>query len=144
MMYWCSISELCIVGDSVPLDVVDKILQFHIIPMTPVRGFLGFPITASQRSGYRPKWYELQRGRSGLSQHCFEDKGAMDWTTPEQKNLNKLFEAICKFTPYTRVCIYPNNGFIHADYKNGVKDRWTYKCASPISQWERVTKLPNI
>ena len=150
LLQWCTISELCILNNPIPLSVADKILKYHISPMTPVRGFLGFPVTASQRSGFRPKSYELGRGRSGGSQHTFEDdgeivgRGAVDWTTPEPKDLKKLFDAICKFTPYTRVCIYPSNGFIHCDYKNEVKDRWTYKCSSPVGAWERVAKLPSI
>ena len=147
---WCSISELCIVSGDIPQDVADKLLKYHIIPMTPTRGMMGAPLTASQKSGYRPEWYEKNRGRSGLSQHCFKDrggvigKGAVDWTTQDLGDLEKLYSYMCQFTPYTRICIYRKNGFIHADYKNDIKDRWAYTCASPTSNWVRVKQLPNI
>lgn len=137
-LIWCTISELSIVNTDIPLIVADKLIRYHIAPMTPVRAELGAPVTASQRSGYRPRWYELQKGRSGNSQHCFNDKGAIDWTTGG--DINELLALIIKYTDYTRICYYPNNKFIHCDYKN-THERWLYKCKSPTSKWERVKKL---
>ena len=135
---WCTVSELSIVNTDIPLAVADKLIKYHISPMTFVRESLGDPITASQRSGYRPKWYEINKGRSGNSQHTFEDKGAVDWTTTG--DMKKLLQLIIDFTTYTRICYYPNNRFIHCDYKNPV-ERWEYVCKSPTSKWERVGKI---
>jgi uncharacterized protein YcbK (DUF882 family) len=137
-LIWCTISELSIVNTDIPLSVADKLICYHIAPMTKVREKLGKPIYASQRSGYRPKWYEIQRGRSGNSQHTFEDLGAIDWTT--SGDLNKLLALIIEHTNYTRICYYPNNGFIHCDYKNKL-ERWVYECESPTSKWKRVEKI---
>lgn len=109
------LSEFCITDDDVPLEVADKLLRYHILPMLPVRERLGFPIWASQRSGYRPYEYEIAKGRSGNSEHCFRGKGSIDWTC-HRENLEKLYNALLEL-PYERICLYPNNGFIHADYK---------------------------
>ena len=132
-----TVSELCIVSRDVPLDVADKLLKYHIWPMNEIRKELGTPIWASESSGYRPKWYEKQRGRSGKSQHCFEGKGAVDWTA---YRITELLKLLLDKSPYTRICYYPNNRFIHCDYK-ATDGRWFYTCESPISQWKLQHQL---
>lgn len=107
---------------TVSLEVADKLYQFHIIPMQKVREELGVWITASDNSGYRPKWWEFKKRRDGLSQHTYIDEwlngsGAVDWTCEDFSfNQDLLLALIIKHTKYTRICIY--NGFIHCDYKN--------------------------
>jgi uncharacterized protein YcbK (DUF882 family) len=135
------LSELCITKTDIPQDVADKLLEYHIWVMQRVREKFGAPIYASHASGWRPEWYEKQRGRSGKSQHCFkaDSKGAVDWTA---KNLKKLLEHIIEMTPYSRICYYPRNHFIHCDYKYEEKGRFLYICDSPTSKWEQVRKLP--
>lgn len=141
-----TISEICILKDPVPQDVADKLLKYHIMPMNAVREMLGKPITASQKAGYRPKHYEIQRGRSGNSQHCFEGTslGAVDWTCSDPEALLAL---ILAHTDYKRVCYYPNNGFIHCDYKETGIDKAGHKryfeCQSPISSWEFIKYVSN-
>lgn len=101
---------------TIPLDIADKLYWYHILPMIPVRNTLGVWVSASSFSGYRPKWWELNRGRSGNSQHVFIDKGAVDWTCSNfYTNKNKLLNLIIEHTEYTRIAVYES--FIHCDYK---------------------------
>lgn len=102
----------------VPLSIQIKI-QNIIKILNPIREELGFPIIISKQSGYRPKLYEISRGRSGNSQHCFEGKGAVDLTC-DSSQLSELFELLQQ-SEFTRVCLYLNKGFIHADFKREEK-----------------------
>lgn len=133
-----NVSELCITPKDVPLKVADKILKYHIEPMNEIRKMLGKPIFASQSSGYRPEWYEKQRGRSGNSQHCFKAKGAIDWTAYD---IHKLLELLMEETEYSRICLYENNRFVHCDYKNEDDGRFFYTCQSPTSHWKQIHKI---
>ena len=112
-----SITEFLITRPkTVDVKIADKIFWNHIIPMIPVRNALGISVTASAHSGYRPKWYELTKRRSGNSQHVFEDKGAVDWTCKNfTENKDEFLRLIIKHTEYKRICIYES--FIHCDYK---------------------------
>lgn len=133
-----SISELCINPKDIPLKVADKLLKYHIQPMNELRKELGSPVWASQSSGYRPEWYEKARGRSGNSQHCFHGKGAIDWTAYRISDLLKL---LLDKSPYTRICLYENNRFIHCDYRREADDRAFYTCESPTSKWKLIHKI---
>lgn len=99
-------------SSSVDADIRKKI-QHHIDLLNPVRRALGAAITISHKSGFRPKSYELSRGRSGRSQHCFIGEGAVDLTC-RKDSFNELYELL-KDSGYTRICLYPNNMFIHCD-----------------------------
>lgn len=112
-MNYFNISELCIDQKPVPLDVANKLLKHHIMPMNVVREIYGGPIYASQRSGYRSYEWEKARGRSGRSQHVFRARGAVDWTGSD---LKRLFVLIYYLTDYTRIAYYPSANFIHCDY----------------------------
>ena len=83
--------------------------------LNPIREALGSPIIISQKSGYRPREYEIVRGRSGNSQHCFMGKGAVDLTCKMDK-FQELHELL-KNSPFTRTCLYPSERFIHCDFK---------------------------
>lgn len=136
MKNYFTISELCIVSDAVPQAVADKLLQHHILPMNQVRHKLAAPIWASQKAGYRPRAYEISKGRSGNSQHCFlnDSKGAIDWTT--KGDIQEMIALIIEHTDYTRICYYPNNNFVHCDYKHPDRGRRYFVCHSPTSKWE--------
>lgn len=124
-----NLEEFCIEGvEGVPPQVVDKIWRHHICPVLNVREEIGLPLTASAKSCYRSKEWELKQGRSGNSQHTFgvgepdeEDwLGACDWTFYKAEhrtyeNMAKLLKLLAKETRYTRLCRYET--FIHADYK---------------------------
>lgn len=101
-----------------PNVVLDKI-KYHISILNPIRELLGAPIIISKRSGYRPTEYEILKGRSGKSEHCYRGKGAVDLTCdPERiEDLLKLLLG----SPYTRVTYYPENNFIHCDFKTTEK-----------------------
>lgn len=118
---------------TIVLEVADKLYQFHIIPMQKVREELGVWVTASEKSGYRPKWWEIWKKRDGTSQHVYKDEwingsGAVDWTCKDFKqNKDEFLRLIIKHTNYTRICLYDN--FIHCDYKDtpkGVRQLFEY------------------
>lgn len=132
------ISEYCIEQTPPPRRIADIILKDHITPMNAVREAFGSPILVSKRSGYRPRTYEVSKGRAGTSQHNYEDThpkgtGAADYTSV---NAKELIEPILEHTSYTRVCYYPNNNFVHCDYKPTPSGkRETYTAANPNSTW---------
>lgn len=120
---------------TVPVDICDKIWKFHIVPMLWIRQQLGIKIWASQKSGYRPVWYEKEKGRSGNSQHTFKGKGAVDWTCSNfQENKEIFLELILEHTEYTRVAIY--NGFIHCDHKPNESGKREIYSSNSKSEWE--------
>lgn len=119
------------------LDIADKLWKYHIIPMVPVREALGLAIWASQKSGYRPHWYELRRGRSGKSEHCFIGLGAVDWTCADiYNNKHRLLDLIIKYTSYTRIAVY--DGFIHCDHKPTASGQREIYSSNAQSQWKFI------
>ena len=140
-----TISELCIVNKRIPLNIADKLLLYHIVPMQKVRDILKKPITASLKSGFRPYDWEIANNRSGKSQHCFGQnkngtidynaKGAVDWTS---EDLDKLEKLIIKHTEYTRIARYKN--FIHCDYKAQDGKRYYFKSGDD-SKWQFIKYL---
>lgn len=115
-----------------PVEVADRIARHHLWPMNPVRAELGAPVSVSLKSGYRPVKHETERGRSGESEHTFRDDvagsrgwGAADYTTRADK-MGELARLLVEMTEYTRIVIYPDNGFIHCDYKFAERGRRTF------------------
>ena len=124
--------------EEIPVEIADKIYKHHIIPMIFIRQKLGFGMWASQRSGYRSREYELERGRSGDSQHTFQKKGAVDWTCSDfKKNKGLFLNELIKNTPYTRIAVY--EGFIHCDYKS--EDARQLFTSDENSKWTFVKNL---
>ena len=112
-----SISEFIIEPEiDIPQEIADKILKYHIIPLQGIRDILKSPMTISERSGYRSLDYELSRGRSGDSEHCYRGKGACDVTVSGAENL-RVLGLLLLCSPYTRICFYPGDKFYHLDYK---------------------------
>lgn len=113
------VSEFCITDDPLPIRVADMMLNYHIVPLSRVRGELQNPVYISKNSGYRPVWYEKEKGRSGQSAHTYNvetttGKGASDVTAD---NINALFKSLCSMTNYTRIAYYPDGNFYHCDYE---------------------------
>lgn len=138
---FAKLKELIVTGrKTIELEVADKLYQFHIIPMHPVRKELGVWVTASLKSGYRPKWWEIKKKRSGNSQHIFKDdwingSGAIDWTCDDFDLKKNIFLAlIIKYTNYTRMAIY--EGFIHCDYKPTPSGKREVYTSNSKSEWE--------
>jgi len=113
-----NIDEFCITKGMIPQEIANKIL-YHISIINPIRVELGHPIYVSKNSGYRPKWYELSRGRSGNSEHCYVNKGAADYTC-RKSDIRMLLHELLN-SEYMRVCYYPNDNFIHCDLKGSIK-----------------------
>lgn len=112
-------------------EIIDKI-RYHIAILNPVRDNLGDKVIISQHSGWRPELYELSKGRSGRSEHCFKGPGAVDVTcTP--RLLPKLLKLLIK-SQYTRICYYPTKGFIHCDLKFEPINKQTFICRH--NTWE--------
>jgi len=135
---WFTFKSMNISGGEIPSDVAQKILDWHMIPMSYVRELLGIKIWASQKSCWRPVWWEHSKGRSGNSQHCFKGKGATDWTCENfVYNKDKLLKAIIENTDYTRMCVYDT--FIHCDYKetkNNKRILFEYRVVNDKWQWK--------
>lgn len=112
------ISDCCITDDAIPQIIADKIMV-HVNIGNAVAKNIGAPVWPSMKSGYRPYKYETSRGRSGSSQHCFRGQGAVDWTC-DRSQAEALVAELIK-SPYNRVCYYPNNNFVHADFKSAGK-----------------------
>lgn len=135
-----SLEEFNVSGAEIPNSVKEKIINLHAVPMDSVREMLGFPIWPSQKSGYRPTWWEKMRGRSGNSQHTFKKKGAVDWTcTDFQNNGDKLFDLIIDFTQYTRIAVYKT--FIHCDYKDTLSGKRQVFTSTPDSKWTLIKEI---
>jgi len=125
-----SISEFCIDGNTIPTEVADKLLKYHIPILQDIRNELGLPIIISEKSGYRPYGYEKSEGRSGTSEHCFAGKGAVDIEC--SLVYSTVLLDMLKESAYTRVCYYPNSRFIHCDFKATEKQ---YFVCSNGSNW---------
>lgn len=125
MLYFVC-SEFNITGKPIPEGVADKIVKNFIEPLSRVRAEYGRPIKISERSGYRPVWYEKEKGRSGGSQHCFLGMGAADITVDDfDKNKYKLIALLAKHTEFSRIAVYDSKKFIHCDYAL-TDERWVF------------------
>ena len=134
MKFKFKISEFCRdqVSD-IPLEIADKIL-IHIGVLTPIRDILGQPIYVSKDSGYRTLKHEIGRGRSGDSEHVFRGGGAVDLTC-DPEYMGELVRLL-KMSAYRRVCYYPENNFVHCDFKEGIKRYYT---SYPGAGWKLQT-----
>ena len=128
-----NVSDFNITGRAIPQGIADKIVKHHLIPLWGVEEELPFKIFVSQKSGYRPHWYEIKKGRPGDSQHCFLMKGAVDLSCEDFiNNKDLLLNALVSLTKYTRIAEY--NSFFHLDYRN--TDRWLYD-----KNWNKIRPL---
>ena len=128
------LSDFCITQKPVPIAVMDKIYEFHFIPLLEVKRHTSLSVRPSAKSCYRPLRYEISKGRSGNSQHTFKGKGACDVTCDDfYINKDELLSALVKHTNYTRFAVY--NNFIHCDYAMQ-GERWVFN-----SKWQRQYKV---
>jgi len=135
---WVSIEEMCITNT--PLTIQEaQTLSEHSLYLSSVRSRLGRPVNISKKSGHRPRTYELSKGRSGNSEHStfnLKGRGAVDLVYyPE------LLEELIKDAFYTRICYYPNNGFIHADRKDTGGARQYFEASSPSGKWNFIRNI---
>lgn len=140
MKNYFTFQEMCIVPTmDIPQDIATKLLR-HILTMNPVREALEAPIWPSEKSGWRPYDYELKKDRSGKSQHTFlYSDGAVDWTC-EKNKIKSLLQFIVEMTDYTRIAYYPNQNFIHCDYKP-IKGNTQFYLSDGNSNWKPVSSF---
>lgn len=137
--------EFNLTDSIMPVEIQNSIRANHIDVMNPIREELGAKINVSKRSGWRPEAHEKRKKRSGNSTHTFkkqlkdpQGKGAADYTAEE---IERLLELMIEKTPFTRICYYPNNKFIHADYAFAERGRRLFHAASPSSDWKFIKPL---
>jgi len=122
-----------------PQSVKDKIVKIHKPTLNKVRNLYGNPVVISDNSGYRSPEQEEKNNRSGTSQHCFFGDGAVDlWGY----DITGLLELMKNQSTYTRICYYPNKGFIHCDFKetkNG--ERQFFMDYSDGNGWKYIRNL---
>lgn len=124
------ISDYSIVPGLIPIDVADKILV-HIEIMAEISKLIGYDVFVSNKSGYRPVPYEKSKKRTGRSEHCFLGLGAADYAC---EKLDRLYHAIID-SKYTRIALYPDNKFIHADFASSRKKIFV---SLPGNKWIEV------
>tara|TARA_R110001592_G_scaffold68626_1_gene210257 strand:+ start:15870 stop:16313 length:444 start_codon:yes stop_codon:yes gene_type:complete len=139
------LDEFNLTGAVIPKRVQQSIQKNHIAVMNPVRDELGAVITVSKKSGWRPEEYEKRKKRSGNSTHTFkiqakdpEGKGAADYTADD---IERLLQLMIDKTGFNRICYYPNNKFIHADYAYPERGRRLFHAASPAAEWKFIKEL---
>lgn len=139
----------CITGQPPPPWIADRIHAHYVRPLLRLHDEGGPLFDVSNHSCYRPKAYELSKRRSGTSYHTFPrvTLGACDLLVPHGLDCFQAGELLVKRMAFRRVCVYPNNGFIHVDYgqhqvpgERGKAQR--YICKSPTSPWVRVPTFP--
>ena len=57
---------------AVPIDIMEKIVRYHLIPLNPIRHELGLPISISQSSGYRSKHGRLSISAQAIANIHFK------------------------------------------------------------------------
>lgn len=126
-----------------PLEIIEKIFKYHMLPMWELRLRLNGPIWASQHSSYRSKEWETAKDRDpestgrDWSQHTFVHLGATDWTC-QPTDWREFLRLLVTHSPYKRLAHYGD--FIHGDYKTATgpvkqADRIYYD-----QSWNRITE----
>lgn len=124
-----------------PKAELDPVITQNIMEMihflNPIRHESGEPLIISKKSGYRPKWYELQKNRNGKSEHTtftIPGRGAVDVTYKWEQ-----FKMVYDAPFFTRICYYKNNGFYHCDRKPTTDGRLLYfEAQSLTSGWDYI------
>jgi len=129
-------------------DVIDKIIEYHILPMNDIRQRFGSPIIVSKHSGYRHMEHEIEMNRPPTSTHLFMEQperqdpgyGASDYRVSPA--LFPRFIELMVDSQYTRIAIYPyqKTPFIHCDYRFFGVDKF-YNVVNHKNEWNRVTKF---
>lgn len=101
-----------------PPDLWPIILHHYIRPLTTLHHAHRLTLVPSLFSVYRPPVYEISRGRSGTSLHCFPagTLGAADLTTADGSPILHHLDVIIDHTPFRRFAVYSGHNFIHVDY----------------------------
>jgi hypothetical protein len=128
------IREMCITDAPLTIQEAETLMQ-HAVYLSGVRKKIRQPVAISRRSGHRPAAYEISKGRTGTSEHStfgLPNRGAVDLVYSKQ-----LLDQLISDDFYTRICYYPNNGFIHAD-RLPVERRTYFEASSPTAAWVTI------
>jgi hypothetical protein len=128
------------IEDNMVLNEQETITADEIITyLNKVEYTTGIDVKISKRSGIRTIEYEKRKGRKGTSQHStyhIAGRGAVDLIYTKELLDHLLVD---KF--FTRICHYPNNGFIHVDRKPMQSDSvYYYEAPSPTGKWKLIKK----
>jgi hypothetical protein len=139
-------AQWCITSAPPPPRVWDIIRGAYVEPLRYLRDVHGVELVPSGRSCYRPKGWELAKGRKGTSLHTFPagSRGACDLIMRGGGKITERALHVLKLhAPFARICHYPNNGFVHVDYggRGTRPGRSFYVCASPAGAWRFVCDL---
>ena len=131
-----------------PPIVWEVILQYHIRPLVTHYHSTGIALVPSRGSCYRPVAWEQIKGRSGMSLHTFRvgTRGAIDLVRSDGVDVATELDWLIEESPYRRICFYPLERFIHADY--GDHDgqlcdrRQLYEAPNRQGDWKFRSWLP--
>ena len=112
-----TVEEFTEYNESPSEETKSKIKNIHIPQLTKLRLAINEPIVI--RSASRSVSHEIKSGRSGKSQHVYDNGlGAVDISITDysKKKLDNLEKEVILNTNYTRIARYRT--FIHLDYYN--------------------------
>lgn len=130
-------SEFLITDLIEPSAIISQNILEYIHFLNPIRHESGVPMIVSKRSGYRPKWWEKQKKRSGKSQHTtftIPHRGAVDLVY-QWDQFKMVFDAPF----FTRICYYPHENFYHCDRKPTDGKRLYFECKNPSDGWQFIS-----
>lgn len=87
-----------------------------------LRDYFGLPIIIN--IAYRPKWYELEKGRSGNSKHVLGLAADFNVKGKSTKEVREAIEMLISKGDMLQGGIGKYNTFVHYDCFNGGKRRW--------------------
>ena len=87
-----------------------------------LRDYFNLPITIN--IAYRPKWYELEKGRSGASKHVLGLAADFNVKGKTTKEVREAIEELIKKGDMLQGGLGKYNTFVHYDCFNGGKRRW--------------------
>lgn len=142
--------EWSITREMPPVEVWARILQYHITPVVSLFHAEGIALLPSRGSCYRPKEWELSKGRSGISLHTFPgvSRGACDLVRADGQAVESVLDLLVFNGPWRRITLYPSDRFIHVDYgdQDGqlCKRRQLFECAGGRAAWRFRSWLPEV
>lgn len=87
-----------------------------------LRDYFELPIIIN--IAYRPKWYELEKGRSGNSKHVLGLAADFNVKGKSTKEVREAIEELIKKGDMLQGGVGKYNTFVHYDCFNGGKRRW--------------------
>lgn len=103
-------------------DVLLPNIQKLANQLQVLRDYFGLPIIIN--IAYRPKWYELEKGRSGNSKHVLGLAADFNVKGKSTKEVREAIEELIKKGDMLQGGIGKYNTFVHYDCFNGGKRRW--------------------